>query len=60
MSVRNEVGFMSLPDFKTQIKNIREEALKIGFNIRTIKSYEIIWNQYIKWKDKEYFVLIEI
>ena len=38
---------MSLPDFKTQIKNIRKEALKIGFSISTMDGYLKIWNKFI-------------
>jgi len=41
---------------KTQIKNIRKEALKIGFSIRTMDHYERFWNNYIKWKSEEVFI----
>ena len=35
---RKGVVLMSLPDFKTQIKNIRKEALKTGFSISTLSN----------------------
>ncbi len=44
-----------LPDFKTQIKNIRKEAIELGFSISTMDSYEKIWKQFIYWKKQEYF-----
>jgi len=50
---------MSLPDFKTQIKNIRKEAIELGFAISTIDDYEKIWNNFIKWKNKESFIYDE-
>ena len=34
--------------FKTQIKNIRREAIESGFNIATMDSYLKIWNNFIK------------
>ena len=50
---------MSLPDFKTQIKNIRKEALKIGFSISTMDGYLKIWNKFIIWKETNSFVYNE-
>ncbi len=50
---------MSLPDFKTQIKNIRKEAIELGFSISTMNGYESIWNNFIKWKNEEYFIYDE-
>ena len=50
---------MSLPDFKTQIKNIRKEAIELGFAISTIDDYEKIWNNFIKWKKEESFIYDE-
>lgn len=47
---------MSLPNFKTQIKNIRKEAIEIGFSPTTIRDYETIWRNYIKWKNEENFI----
>ena len=41
--------------FKTQIKNIRREAIELGFNIATMDSYLKIWNNFIKWKNEEDF-----
>lgn len=46
---------MSTFDFKTHIKNIRKEALEIGFSISTISGYQKIWNKFIKWKNNAYF-----
>ena len=46
---------MSLPDFKTQIENIRKEILEMGISTNTIYGYEKIWRQYAKWKNEEYF-----
>lgn len=43
-------------DFKTQIKNIRKEALKLGFAIVTMDEYQSIWNKYIEWKNTNSFV----
>lgn len=42
-------------DFKTQIKLIREEAIKIGFSKTTIDGYQKIWNSFIKWKQVDSF-----
>ena len=50
---------MSLPDFKTQIKNIRKEALKVGFSISTMDGYLKIWNKFISWKGTNNFVYNE-
>ena len=50
---------MSLPDFKTQIKNIRKEALKTGFSISTMDGYLKIWNNFISWKGINSFVYNE-
>ena len=47
---------MGLPDFKTQIKNIRKEALELGFSISTMDDYQRIWNKFIKWKNEKHFV----
>lgn len=47
---------MSLPDFKTQIKNIRKEALELGFSISTMDEYQQTWNKFIKWKNEKHFV----
>ena len=46
---------MNTLDFKTQIKNIREEALRIGFSISTMDGYLKIWNKFIKWKNESCF-----
>lgn len=46
---------MNTQDFKTQIKSIRKEAIKIGFAKATIDSYYKIWKSYIKWKNDENF-----
>lgn len=40
-------------DIKTQIENIRKEALNIGYSPKTIDGYIKIWNQYIKWSNKD-------
>ena len=50
---------MSLPDFKTQIKNIRKEALKVGFSISTMDGYLKIWNKFISWKGINNFIYNE-
>lgn len=42
--------------FKTQIKNIRKEALKLGFSICTMDKYLSIWNSFIKWKNTDNFI----
>ena len=43
---------MNTLDFKFYIKNIRKEALEIGFSIKTMDGYLSIWNNYIKWKNE--------
>lgn len=43
-------------EFKTQIKNIREEALKIGYSKSTMNGYLNIWNNFIKWKNEDNFI----
>lgn len=53
--VRNGGVFMSTPDFKTHIKNIRKEALKVGYSIATMDGYQSIWDRFIKWKNEDYF-----
>lgn len=40
-------------DIKTQIENIRKEALKLGYSPKTVDGYIKIWNQYIKWSNKD-------
>lgn len=47
---------MSTLDFKTQIKKIREEAIKLGYSTSTMDGYLHIWNSFIKWKGKENFM----
>ena len=46
---------MSPQDFKTHIKKIRKEAIKIGFSITTMDGYLSIWNKFIYWKQEENF-----
>ncbi len=41
---------MNTLDFKTQIKNIREEAFELGFSISTMDGYLKIWKKFIEWK----------
>ena len=41
--------------FKTQIDNIRKEALELGFSIKTMDGYKFIWNTYMKWKNESNF-----
>lgn len=41
--------------FKTQIDNIRKEALNLGFSIKTMDNYKTIWNSFMKWKNKNDF-----
>lgn len=41
--------------FKTQIDNIRKEALELGFSNKTMDGYKFIWNSYIKWKNESDF-----
>ena len=50
---------MNTLDFKTQIKNIRKEALRIGFSISTMDEYLRIWNKFIYWKSTNSFVYNE-
>ena len=50
---------MNTLDFKTQIKNIRKEALGIGFSISTMDEYLRIWNKFIYWKSTNSFVYNE-
>ena len=50
---------MNTLDFKTQIKNIRKEALGIGFSISTMDEYLRIWNKFIYWKSTNNFVYNE-
>ena len=59
MSVGKDVVFLSYPDFKTQIKEIRREAIELGYAISTMDSYERIWNKFIEWKQEEHFVYQE-
>ena len=56
---RKDVVFLSYPDFKTQIKEIRKEAIKLGFAISTMDGYQKIWNKFIEWKQEEHFVYRE-
>lgn len=46
---------MDTQNFKSKIKNIRKEAIKVGFSLKTMDSYLSIWNSYIKWKQKDEF-----
>ena len=46
--------------FKTQIKNIRKEAIELGFSIATMDSYLKIWNNFIKWKNEDNFIYNEL
>ena len=50
---------MSYPDFKTQIKEIRKEAIKLGYAISTMDGYEGTWEKFIEWKQEEHFVYQE-
>ena len=50
---------MNTQDFKTYIKNIRKEALEIGYSIKTMDGYLKIWNKFIKWKNETHFVYDE-
>lgn len=50
---------MNTQDFKTYIKNIRKEALEIGYSIKTMDGYQWIWNQFVKWKNENHFVYDE-
>lgn len=49
-------GLMSLPNFKTQISQIRKEAPKLGFAISTKDDYQSIWNKFILWKKEFDFI----
>ena len=59
MSVGKDVVFLSYPEFKTQIKEIRREAIELGFSISTMDGYQKIWNKFIEWKQEEHFVYQE-
>ena len=50
---------MSTSDFKTHIKKIREEAIKIGFSVSTMDGYQKIWNAFIKWENEDNFIYSE-
>ena len=50
---------MSYPDFKTQIKKIRKEAIELGYSISTMDGYQKIWKKFIKWKQVEHFTYQE-
>ena len=50
---------MNTLDFKTQIKNIRKEALGIGFSISTMDEYLRIWNKFIYLNSTNIFVYNE-
>ena len=50
---------MNTQDFKTYIKNIRKEALEVGYSIKTMDGYQWIWYQFIKWKNENHFVYDE-
>ena len=44
---------MNTQDFKIYIKNIRKEALEIGYSISTMDGYlQKIWNKFIVWKNE--------
>ena len=45
--------------FKTQIRNIRKEAIELGYNKSTMNGYLNIWNSFVKWKNSEDFVYNE-
>lgn len=47
---------MKTYNFQEQITNIRKEALKIGYTEVTMNGYLKIWENYIKWKDKDDFI----
>ena len=47
---------MYTQDFKSLIKEIRKEALKIGFAVSTMDSYLAIWNKFIFWKNEQNFI----
>ena len=46
--------------FKTQIRNIRKEAIELGYNKSTMNGYLNIWNSFVKWKNSEDFVYNEL
>lgn len=46
---------MNTQNFKSKIKEIRKEALEIGFSINTMNNYLSIWNKYINWKNLSNF-----
>lgn len=50
---------MNTQDFKIYIKNIRKEALEIGYSISTMDGYLNIWNKFIAWKKELHFVYDE-
>jgi site-specific recombinase XerD len=50
---------MSSPNFKTQIKNIRKEALELGYSSSTMDSYLNMWNNFILWKQEDNFTYNE-
>ena len=43
-------------DFKTQIKAIKKEGLKLGFAKATMDGYQYIWKQYILWNNDDNFI----
>ena len=50
---------MHTQDFKTYIEHIRKEALHIGFSIKTMDGYLVIWNMFIAWKNESHFIYDE-
>lgn len=46
--------------FKTQIRNIRKEAIELGYNKSTMNGYLNIWNSFVKWKNSEDLVYNEL
>ena len=50
---------MNYPNFKNLIDNIRKEGLELGFAVATMDKYQCIWNKYILWKNKTYFIYNE-
>ena len=50
---------MHTQDFKTYIDHIRKEALHIGFSIKTMDGYLVIWNKYIAWKSENHFIIMK-
>ena len=60
-NVSSEKGVVILSTlFKTQIKNIRKEAIELGFSITTMDSYLKIWSNFIKWKNEDSFIYNEL